>query len=422
LKPLDIFWSGINRRHYTQRNTTSWGIESLIKNLEYNTVEGLVLNTNLYYNQYMKKIKSNFSIQPHIRYGFSNTHLNAWADVSFSTRDWGNDKKIKRQSWSLSGGKRISQFNKESTIEPLTNSINTLFWGDNFMKLYENYFGSVGFNKRYESGLRFNMNVLYEDRIPVNNTTNFTIFKKDTVNITPNYPYEKLSQQFKAHQALIVSFEVSIKPGQKYIQFPNNKVAVGSKYPTFSFAYSKGIQNIFGSDVDFDKWKFTVNDSKNFKLAGELKYKIGAGGFLNNKKVFIQDYQHFNGNRSTAASDYVNSFQLAPYYANSTTAAFYTFGHLEHHFNGLFTNKIPFFKKLNWNLVAGSNAFYVNKSNNYVEAFVGLENIFKIFRVDFVAAYANGKKGSADFRIGFGGVIGGAVKRDSKNKSISISL
>ncbi len=420
INPLDIFWSGINRRHYTKTNTYRWGIEPLIKKMEYNTVEGAVLNANLYFNKYFKKIKSNFSIAPHIRYGFNNGHLKAWADINFNTRDWSTDKKIKRESWSLSGGKKVSQFNKESPITPLNNSINTLFWGDNFMKIYENYFTSAGFSKRYESGLRFAVNALYEDRIPVNNTTNFTVFKKDSVNITPNYPYEKLAAQFPAHQAVMVSVDISIKPGQKYIQFPNNKVAAGSKYPTFSFNYTKGIYNIFGSDVNFDKWRFTVNDSKNFKLAGEVKYKIGAGGFLNSKKVFIQDYQHFNGNRSTAASEYVNSFQLAPYYANSTNANFYSFAHLDHHFNGLLTNKIPFFKKLNWNLVAGTNAFYVNKNNNYAEVFVGLENIFKILRVDFVAGYINGNKGKAALRIGFGGIIGGSIKREGNGVSINL--
>ncbi|MGF2414592.1 MAG: DUF5686 family protein, partial [Ferruginibacter sp.] len=142
---------------------------------------------------------------------------------------------------------------------------------------------------------------------------------------------------------------------------------------------------------------------------------------LNSKKVFIQDFQHFNGNRSGAASEYVNSFQLAPYYANSTAENFYSLAHVEHHFNGLLTNKIPLFKKLNWNLVAGSNAFYINKNSNYAEAFVGLENIFKILRVDFVAAYANGKQSTTGIRLGFGGIIGGSVRRTG-NGGMSISL
>ncbi len=422
LKLYNIFWKGIRRNHYSKTNSYFWSVESLIKNLEYNPAEGLVLNMNAHYNRYIKKWKTNLSIQPNLRYGFSNTHLNAWADINFRTRDWGNDKKLKRQSWTFSGGKRVSQFNKENPISALSNSINVLFWGDNFMKTYENYFGSISFNKRYENGLRFNINTLYEDRRPLINTTNFTVFKKDTINITPNYPYERINSQFNPHQALIVSLDISFKPGQRYIEFPYRKIAIGSKYPTFSLNYTRGIDKIAGSDVNFNKWRFTIYDDKNFKLAGQLKYKIGIGGFLHSKKVFIQDYQHFNGNRSVGASEYVNSFQLAKYYANSTVAPFYSFGHLEHHFNGLLTNKIPLFNRLNWNLVAGSNAFFVNSNSNYVELFAGLENILKILRVDLVVAYANGKKGLTGIRIGLGGVIGGSISANSRNRNVTLSF
>ena len=422
LKWWDVFWKGIDRTHYSKTNTFNWGIRSLVQNLEYNTVEGLVLNVGLYYSKHIQKWKTNVSFEPNFRYGFNNTHLNAWAGLSFRTRDWDTDKKIRRQTWTFSGGKRVSQFNKANPILPLTNSISTLLWGDNFMKIYENYFGSVGFSKRYESGIRFSVNLLYEDRLPLDNTTWFTLFKGDSINIKPNYPYEKINTQFTRHQAFIMSIDVSIKPGQKYIQYPNRKMSLGSNYPTLSFNYTRGISNIFGSDVNYDKWRFSINDDKNFKLAGLLKYRVGIGGFLNTKRVFIQDYQHFNGNRSARASEYVNSFQLAPYYANSTTSSFFSFGHLEHHFNGLITNKIPLFKRLNWNLIAGSNAFYVNRSNNYVELFAGLENILKIFRVDFVAAYNNGKKGLTGIRIGTGGIIGSNVRTNPRTRSTSISF
>jgi hypothetical protein len=101
---------------------------------------------------------------------------------------------------------------------------------------------------------------------------------------------------------------MSIKPGQKFIQFPNRKISIGSKLPTFSLNYTKGINGLFGSDVDFDKWSFTVFGDRNFKLAGTLRYKLGVGGFLNRDTVFIPDFQHFNGNRSVSASEYMNSF------------------------------------------------------------------------------------------------------------------
>jgi hypothetical protein len=93
-------------------------------------------------------------------------------------------------------------------------------------------------------------------------------------------------------------------------------------------------------------------------------------------------------------------------YINSNNAPFYAEGHLEHHANGLLTNKIPFIKKWGWNLVSGANAYFVNANDHYQEIFVGLENIFKILRVDFVTAYQNGKYHHSAFVVGTGGLFG----------------
>ena len=151
-------------------------------------------------------------------------------------------------------------------------------------------------------------------------------------------------------------------------------------------------------------------DNMNFKMGGEFKYRVGVGGFFNNKSVSIPDLQHFNGNQTFYNIKYLNSFQLAPYYQYSNSEEFYAFGHAEHHFNGLLTNKIPLFNKLHWNLVVGANSFFVNKNSYYAEAFVGLENIFKLFRVDFVNAYQPDLGNEFGVRLGFGGLIGGKMQ------------
>jgi hypothetical protein len=414
VKPYEVFWNGINRTHYSNTNSYRWGIGSVIQKLEYNTVEGAVLNLDGYIEKSIRSSGHDLSIRPNFRYGFNNHHLNGWLDLAVRTRDLDTDAKLRRHSWNFSVGRRVTQFNKESPITPLINTINTLFYGDNFMKIYENVFGNIRYAKRFYNDLYISVDALYEDRMPLSNTTNFTIFKKDSANITPNYPYEKIGPaDFKRHQAVLLSIDLSIKPGQQFIEFPNRKISIGSKIPTFSLNYTRGFNGIFGSDVNFDKWRFTILGDKNFKLAGNLNYKLGVGGFINRKTVYIPDYQHFNGNRSVAASEYLNSFQLAPYYANSTIATSYAVVHLEHHFNGLLTNKIPYFNRLNWNLVAGTNAFFINENDNYSEVFVGLENILKIFRVDFVAAFQEGRKDSRGIRIGTGGLIGSSIKRTS---------
>ena len=422
VKPFDIFLKGIRRSHFSKTNTVYWGIDPLISNAEYNPAEGGVVNVTGYISKFGNKSRSGINFRPTIRYGINNTHLNPQASLTFFTREQDTvTTKLKRYSITFAGGKRVSQFNKESNFLPLSNTIGTLFYGKNYLKTYENTFGSIAYNRRFESGLRFTVYGLFENRIPLNNTTNFTIKKSDSSKLTPNYPTEKLAMQFAPHKALIAGFILSFRPGQKFIQYPNYKVGIGSKYPTFTLNYTKGINNIFNSGVDFDKWRFSIQDDKNLKIAGAIKYKLGVGGFLNNKKVFIQDFQHFNGNRVLSASEYVNSFQLAPYYAYSTTERFYTFGHVEHHFNGLFTNKIPLFKRLNWNLVAGSNALYVNKNNNYVEVFGGLENIFKIFRVDVVVGYGQ-QNVSTGIRLGAGGLLGGSISRSIGGGNVSVGF
>ena len=410
-----IFNKGFTRTNYNiaKKTSSTFRWYPLFPAMEYNTVEGTVVNASFSIRNNIPAWKDQVLVQPHLRYGFSNKHFEAWATVALNKRfqNFGNEQPEKQTgSLSFSGGKRVNQFNKDNPIMPGLNGIYTLFFNRNYMKLYENYFGEINYTNKTESGFHYNLNVLYEDRLPLNNTTSYSIIRYSEKKFTPNYPVEILDSQFTRHQAFIAGFTLQYQPGQKFIQYPRAKVPIGSTYPTFELNYQKGFPGIAGSDVNFDKWKFSVFDDMNLKLLGNLRYRFDIGGFLNNKQVPVQDYQFFNGNQTIFASAYMNSFQLAPYYANSTTAHFYAVGHIEHHFNGLLTNKIPLFRRLNWYLVAGSNAFYVNPGNNYVEVFGGIENIFKIFRVDVIGSYLNGNKGQVGVRVGFGGLLGGKLR------------
>ena len=406
-----LFISGFSRSDFRVPHATVYSWDPLWRGLEYNTVEGL----NLTAGGTISSTTRNgvvVAFSPHVRYGFHNTRLNAWGALSFYKKSSSWDEEggsASRQTWTLSGGRRISQFNPGNPIKEEINSIYTLLFHRNYMKIYQNDFAKISWLDRMDNGLRIQADAWYENRIPLDNSTGYSLIKyKDRV-FTPNYPFEQLNDQFVPHQAVITSVGLQYQPGQRYIEFPNRKVAIGSKYPTLALNYQKGWQGVLGSDVNFDKWQFSIWDGLDLKLKGQLSYRFSMGGFINAHSVFIQDYQHFNGNQTVLASQYVNSFQLAPYYANSTTANFYATGHLEHHFNGLLTNKIPLFRRLNWHLVGGANAFYVNANNHYEEVFGGLENIFKVLRVDMVGSWLNGRYSQTGVRIGFGGLLGGAI-------------
>lgn len=403
-----ILWSGATHHFYYMKDSsitsTTVNMRGLLQNLEYNTVEGAVAKISGTVTVPLHD--GALSIKPVFRYGFSNTHFNAYTDIAYQTRD---RRAGSSSAWVVSGGKRVSQFNHDVPIVPLVNEFYTLFLKENYMKLYENAYGSLAYTHRFPSTLTVGGKLTYEDRFPLENTTDFVFFKNDNKQFLPNHPYELASMPFEREQALLLTVFASYQPGQTFIEFPESKVAFGSKWPTFSARYTKGIHGMAGSDADFDKWNFNIQDHKNLKLFGELHYRLGLGGFLNDKSVSIPDLQHFIGNQTILSTAYVRSFQLAPYYRYSTSAPFFATANVEHHFNGLLTNKIPLFNKLKWNLVAGANAFYVNSDNNYLEAFAGLENIFKIMRVDVVAGYQSQDKTRVGIRIGFGGILGGLV-------------
>jgi hypothetical protein len=263
------------------------------------------------------------------------------------------------------------------------------------MKIYEAWFGRMGYSRELGDGLRWNVLFQYQDRLPLENTTNYKWRTLRERVFTPNYPTEILNENFSRHQAFVFSTGLTWQPGSRYIEFPDRKVSMGSRYPVF-----------FGSDVKYSKWRLGISDDFSMKLAGSFNYRISAGGFINRDSVSIQDYTHYNGNKYVLAETYLNSFQLAAYYKYSNKERFYSEVHLEYHLNGFLTNKIPGFRKLNWFLVTGTNAFYINKNNNYIEAFVGLENILKIIRIDFVQSWPFGNHPSTGFRIGFRGLLG----------------
>jgi len=245
----------------------------------------------------------------------------------------------------------------------------------------------------------------------LDNSTDYSFVKDENKEFTPNYPTELSNENIKPHQALTLNFGLTWQPGARYIELPDQKINIGSKWPTMILGYSRAIDNVFGSDVNYSKWRFAITDVIRFKLAGQFNYRIGMGGFIHNEITQIPDYQHFNGNISHIATEYLNSFQILPIYEFSNTSKFYVLAHIEHHFNGFLTNKLPGFRKLNWYMVGGLSTFYYEKTN-YLEYSVGLENILKNLRIDYYWARKDAKRFDNNFRVGFSKKFGVGRRND----------
>lgn len=387
----NILFSGktINR----EKKKMSYTIPSLLQGISFNTVEGLVIDAPLTIRKEFTDRK-NLTIIPHFRYGFSSEQFYGWGTVRY------NFGKKYFSNVSVSGGKRVYQLNNDNPIETLQNSISSLFFIKNFMKLYATNYARINFSKGLGSGFTVFGNFQFQDRMPLENTTAYNWNNKSTKQYLPNYPIEITNSNFSRHQASMLTVGLTIQPKSRYIEFPDRTINIGSSWPSFNLQYTKGINGLFGSDVDYDKWQLTVRDNLNLKLLGRFNYRVQTGGFLNSNKVELQDRKHLPGNRLITAEDYMTTFQLPQYYLYSNAEKYYATVFVEHHFNGFLTNKIPAFKKLNWNLVTGANIMWLPKTT-YAEWHIGFENIFRIIRVDVVTGYTQGKAPRYEFRIGF---------------------
>ncbi len=381
----------------TTKKRTSLSFRPITEQIGFTPAEGLVVNTGIVWTKRLDKSaysRRSISFAPVLRYGFANKHFNPHLTVRY---EYG---KRNAQSIAISGGKRVFQFNNYSPIGPRGNTLSCLLGKENRMKTYEAYYFRGSFVQSIGGGFTWTAAFQYQDRLPIDNVTNYSWFKRD-LEYTPNYPNEIVNDNITRHKVFMTLLRLNWQPGIRYVELPEQRINMGSKYPVFSLEFVQGHNGFLGSDADFSKWKFSIKDDINLRLKGQFSYRLGVGGFFNNRHVQLPDYQHFNGNISSFATERLNSFQLLPLYQFSNTAKFYSLLHAEHNFNGLLTNKVPGLKKLNLYLVLGANAFYIDRNTNYFEYFFGFDNILKQFRVDFVQSYQNGKRWMFDFRIGF---------------------
>ncbi len=362
------------------KNKTDYFFDPLIDVVSYNTVEGANIIFSPDITKRWTKNRQSLFISPTLRYGFHNQHFNTHLTAIYTY-----GKKY-QTSFYISGGKRVFQVNNNQPITAFSNAVSTLFFTSNYMKIYEAPFGRFSFTKEIAGGIAVTAYAEYQDRQPLENTTDWAFTKTKGRRFGPNYPEKIANSNFPRHQAAVASLTLKWQPGARFVEFPDRIINIGSSFPTVTASFIQGLHSVAGSDIDYNKWTLNVRDDVDLKLAGRFSYNVTAGGFINKNRIFTPDFQHYYGNRSVLATDYVSSFQLAGFYELSNTSNFYTEAHAEYHLNGLLTNKIPLLKKWNWFLVAGGNAL-LYKNRQYAEYFISLENILKVFRIDFVQSY-----------------------------------
>ncbi len=193
---------------------------------------------------------------------------------------------------------------------------------------------------------------------------------------------------------------------EDFIDLTFDRTSAGTKFPIIELQYTLGIKDLLGGNYQYHKLSLYYRHYFNINPAGWLSYRFKAGKVFGELPFLLLEVHP--GNEAYFMGRGIFNTMNRYEFASDTYASLI----LEHHFDGFLLNKIPLMRKLKWRTVASFKAVYgtltdknrqANKLNlfdperqdgytgfrapdkrPFMEAGVGIENIFKVLRIDAI--------------------------------------
>ena len=225
------------------------------------------------------------------------------------------------------------------------------------------------------------------------------IYEKNTpagVNIIPNIVTSEISG------------ELRWAPHEQFYQGKNFRTPIINKFPIFTLRYQQGIKGLFKGEYNYEQ--ITLAAAKRFYLSqlGYADVTLEGGNVFGQVPFPLLDIHRANQSYAYQLNSYnlMNFLEFVSDHYVAVNSDFY--------FNGFFFNKVPLLKKLKLREVASFKILYgaVRDENNpaksgavfnfpkdnitglpstfafdkapYIEASLGIANIFKLVRIDVV--------------------------------------
>lgn len=201
----------------------------------------------------------------------------------------------------------------------------------------------------------------------------------------------------------LTSFETTLRLRYAYEEhtFSENfdRFSLGSDYPIVEVNYTHGFKGVLNSGYNYNKASIIISDITSIMPYGTLRYSVFAGKVFGNNPLPYQVLAVQPGNEFLYYSQY--SFNLLNRFEYVTDQ--YAGFNIEHNIGSGLFRFLPFTRKLKlrqlweakgvigdlsstnrqFNFV-GNYPFSSLNGKLYLELGTGIDNIFKLFRVDFV--------------------------------------
>ena len=273
------------------------------------------------------------------------------------------------------------------------------FLADNDLTAASAQFGETRLNIIHMQRVWFESDFLkdFNERVTLMNKTftpwgyNFSYF--------PNPGNSDLQTNLRTTE---LTFETRYEGKLTYIINGNRRAYLGyDPTPIITFRAGFGLKNFLGGDFNYKRLSLTIEQEAKMGALGWAEYKLEGSKLLGNVPYPLLNI--IPGNNSVFRSDYsFNMLNFFEFVTDQSVTAYYT-----HHFDGLFFNKIPLLRRLKWREVIGAKSvwgtltpqnssgsdqypssispFYtLNPTTPYVEVYAGVENIFRLFRIDVI--------------------------------------
>lgn len=331
------------------------------------------------------KLSRNFQAAGYIAYGFGDKRFKyrAKVDYVFNRKPWLKAGLIYRHD------------------------IEGIGLGDVNFSTKNNLFSVVSF---FTSLKRFSLvteKLIWMEYAPLKGLTTFVVGRTKNFNPQGDYVFSILNPVNQSHintfNDLSVTIDNTYSRKDVYIQNDNERVNLGSISPRFNFSATFGFSGILSNSFQYQTYSFYIDQKLYLRRFGSGYYKIR--GSLTNGTVpyLLLDIQ--KGNQSIIFnSSTFNMMNFVEFVTDRSISVEY-----EHHFEGLFLNRIPGIKKWNVRLFVNGKSmigsisqanqnflplytpdgkevtrFYSLNNIPYSEVGYGVENIFRLLRVDFI--------------------------------------
>ena len=199
-------------------------------------------------------------------------------------------------------------------------------------------------------------------------------------------------------------------PNEQFYQGKIYRVDIPNKYPIFSLDFTAGLKNVLGGEYNYQNLHLQINKRFYLSQLGYADAQFEGGHIFGQLPYPLLTIPHANQTYAYQPNAYnlMNFLEFVNDHFESVA--------IDQHFYGFFFNKIPLLKRLKLREVVSFKALWggVYDQNNpslhpslyqlpvasngqpityimgkvpYMEGSVGIENIFKFFRVDLVERF-----------------------------------